>query len=635
MRMPQRLVTPFGLLALTALSVFLYGFVYNTHPNLDQIVPFIQKIRNPALYPHDPYISTLAAFPSLYPYLMAWLSRLIPLPLLHWLLYLPLKYLLLDTAFRLTNTLFPRSRAGWIAAFLFACSPLANAFALFGEDPIMKNTLYHSSCAGPLALLALLFFVQERYVPAFAMLGSVYYLNGLLANFVAIMFGFATRRAPRPVWRGWVTFAAIVAPWLIWYTARPNVFGGPTQVFISTLRAWDPGHYFPSGWAFEKWKHIGIFIAYLMFFLIRGLASMRPAGTVRAFLWAFGAMWLAALVFGEWLPIPQLIALQFFRSDVLFVSLGLIFAAAYLQGLLETKSIRDVALAGLLVLVLTEIATPFYALPALVVLLLSQSRYRRASEVFLWGFLLVCVSDLVRTPLGMKKTLLVIAGLSVLLMARPKPERSVSSSSRVATAWVLGLALVPFLSIVQYRAATRDFAFISPARRDWEVLQVWLRAHTPVESIFIVPPDWDGFRVFSERTPFVEWIDAAAMHWAPGFEREWRARLEALGLGPLIEAEARLRMPKRTRDADEEFLQQVAAIYRGLPAARFQAVADRFGARYLVTEADHVLPFPLRYRNAHFNLYEILPPAGAARRGSVLGAAPAAQRSRHTRPFPV
>lgn len=61
-------------LILTALSILLYGYEYGTNPNQIQTLPLIEKIIDPSLFKNDYYVDTLNRFPSVYPYVMAFLS---------------------------------------------------------------------------------------------------------------------------------------------------------------------------------------------------------------------------------------------------------------------------------------------------------------------------------------------------------------------------------------------------------------------------------------------------------------------------------------------------------------------------------------------------------------------------------
>ena len=69
-----------GLLFLTFFSIFTYGYLFRTQPNLDQILPFVNKLRDPSLFPADLYIGTCPAFPSLFPLVMSADKTTPPLP---------------------------------------------------------------------------------------------------------------------------------------------------------------------------------------------------------------------------------------------------------------------------------------------------------------------------------------------------------------------------------------------------------------------------------------------------------------------------------------------------------------------------------------------------------------------------
>lgn len=128
----------FFLLLLTVLSISIYGYGYGINANHAQMLPFIHYLNNPLLYQNDAYVQTFSSYPTFYCYLMAYLSNIIPLPVLHFTLYFITKYFLLIAVFYLARYLFSSYRTGLLACFLFALSPLVNLFTLLGEDPLMQ-----------------------------------------------------------------------------------------------------------------------------------------------------------------------------------------------------------------------------------------------------------------------------------------------------------------------------------------------------------------------------------------------------------------------------------------------------------------------------------------------------------------
>ena len=47
--------------------------------------------------------------------------------------------------------------------------------------------------------------------------------------------------------------------------------------------------------------------------------------------------------------------------------------------------------------------------------------------------------------------------------------------------------------------------------------------------MFIVPPDWRGFRIESERSIYCDWSDGTLLNFNYAFGKEWFKRMETLG----------------------------------------------------------------------------------------------------------
>jgi len=597
----------FFLLLLTFLSVSIYGYGYGINANHAQMLPFIHYLNNPLLYQNDVYVQTFSSYPTFYCYLMAYLSKIIPLPVLHFILYLITKYFLLLAVFYLAKHLFSSYRTGLLACFLFALSPLVNLFTLLGEDPLMRSYLYQTSLVAPYAVLAILFFLKRKYFISFVLLAFIYYINGLIGTFILILFIFGTYKAERDIWRNWAVFLILWIPWLLWYIGLPNVNSGPTAGFISILKAWYPGHYFPSHWSFDRWKNLTVYLIYFFLFFKFGFKNAKKSIDIQPFIAAILTLWSMAFVFGEFIPVRQIILLQFFRSDILFISLGLVFAADYIRRYVDSGRLECISLAGLLLLVFTEGLPPFYALPVLILLLFFFLPYKIYFKISTFIFLILCVLDIFSDPIFLKKILVVSLFLSFILISKSK-ENLMISKKRLSYIILPFLVMVPYMAIIQYRITTHDFLSDSILEErlgggDFKALQCWVEKNTFVTAKFITPPYRTGFRVFSKRSTFVEWIDGAAMHWSPGFEKEWVKRLNELGYD--IDAISFLRQGLGT--SSEPIALKIKNIYASVKKGRFLKLAKRYGIDYVVEENKYNsgLDFPIVYRNDTFSLYKV------------------------------
>ncbi|MFA5160762.1 MAG: DUF6798 domain-containing protein [Elusimicrobiales bacterium] len=466
-------------LVCAAVSLFVYGCAYSSSPNTAQIIPFIKKLMNPSLYPGDFYIASQSAFPSLYPLLMARLAAFFPLESLHFWLYAALKIWFMRLIYLLAMEISGREDAAVLSCLLCALSPITNVFSLMGEDPLMKAAMFQTSFSAPLAALSLIYFLRRGYMRAFALVWAVYFINGLTANFLLVMYAaafVAVKENRRAMLRAGAGFAGLMAVWAVWYLRLKNPFGHAGPEFAAILKLWYPGHYFPSQWEMSKWRNVAVFLPLLAYLYIRGMGGCRRAAEAKAFLFAFAAMWAAALFFSEIFPVRQMLVLQFFRSDSLFAPLAMVFAAVFIA---DSGGLRGAASSALLCLALLEFSNPLAG--------------QIAGAAFLALRALPCAPQ-------------------------PAPD------SRLKYVLPAALVAVLFVPFMLERVLYFGLDFKDAGDRAWIETQLWAKQNTPPETVFLTPPDMRGWRVFSERSPVTEWLDGAAMHWAPGAERIWFSR---------------------------------------------------------------------------------------------------------------
>lgn len=113
----------------------------------------------------------------------------------------------------------------------------------------------------------------------------------------------------------------------------------------------------------------------------------------------------------------------------------------------------------------------------------------------------------------------------------------------------------------------------------------WLAQRAPSDAVAILPP-WRRDSFYYARRPQVANFDQVRLDRIP----EWRERIEAL-VGPLSDDPASF-----MADALEER-------YTRLTTEQISAIAARYDARYLVSQAAH--PYPVRYESGRYRVYEL------------------------------
>jgi hypothetical protein len=575
------------------LSLLIYGWSYANDPNTAQIIPFIKKIADPALYPNDFFIGSLPAFPSLYPLCMAKLAAFCPLETLHWMLYLPIKFIFMRLVYELALELFERRDTAVIACVLTAASPLANVFTLLGEDPLLKTAMFQTSVTGPMALLGILLLLRGRNYAASITLWIMFFINGLLAVFTAsiyfAVFLFSPERR-KELFKAMILFMALMLPWALWYAGHKNPYAPASPDFVKLLRLWYPGHYFPLSWSPEKWRGIIIFMPLFAYFYISGLAHCRHEKEIKIFICTLAALWAAGFIFAELLPVRQIIVLQLLRSDSLFIGIGIVLAAATVVRLAETDT-RHTALAGLLCCALFELAGPYnspYALYSLyIVILFFVDRFMpKIAPIIAATTAIYAVVMGFRFPVQWPQAAVVFLFSMLYIM-----NRNVQLSLSRKELAICAFAVLPFAPL-PVEHLQHGFEYRNTEVNDWLHIQDWAKANSTAGTVFLTPPDQFGFRVFSERSPVVEWLDASAMHWAPGAEKIWMGRLRDIAA-----------VHDATSGHMPAFMQNDIG-YAEITSDGYLALCRKYGAKYFITRSDHDMsPLHPAYANGTFAIY--------------------------------
>lgn len=136
----------------------------------------------------------------------------------------------------------------------------------------------------------------------------------------------------------------------------------------------------------------------------------------------------------------------------------------------------------------------------------------------------------------------------------------------------LGLAAIPIV------AWDRWLGMTTPQRIEPEYIRLcrWARDNTPIDAVFLVPPDDEAFRLHAQRAIVVNFKSVPQLS---GELIEWRRRLRrVLGEHDL------LTLPRPLHRTFEAIRER----YESLPAEHLVSVAREYGARYVVV--GHRLP---------------------------------------------
>lgn len=149
--------------------------------------------------------------------------------------------------------------------------------------------------------------------------------------------------------------------------------------------------------------------------------------------------------------------------------------------------------------------------------------------------------------------------------------------------WTVAILLPLAILTIVYPARDPDTHFLlAPDRSSpWVDVQLWAKENTPKTAVFLTNPFLSGFRVFSERSPVVEYKDGTAAIFSRTHAFAWKRRIEAI------------------KDVDSMTLSELLTLN------------GKYPYDYLVRKKNtQSLPIPLAYENVDFRVYQFTPGFG-------------------------
>jgi hypothetical protein len=552
-------------------------------------VPFLKHLADPSLYAHDPILTSFEGYTSFFFHALAPLVRLFHgVEGLYFVLYLLLHGAALAALFGLARRLFASNVAGVVACVLYIA-----AVPSLGAEFTYWPRLTHAHAATALLLAAFYAYLVGRTRLAFALVGAAFNIHALYAAYAAVMLildSVLERRArgDRRILGDIGVLALLALPTIVWILRRHDAVP-PEQwaQWLEIMRERSAPHTFPSLVPSD------VFGRYLLLLAVGGLAwSALPATerhpTVLRFALAVAALCALGLIGAEVVPVRRIIEAQLLRSTKWLT----VFVLLYVARLLEVSwsgggLARGAGVAVGLGILLQQ--PGWLAIGILLYLLTPTSRWSLPAMTFA-GVALVVSAGTGATDLPERLGLQQVAQSLSAVVQRPAVLACLAAFVLIRAAAARGARLLPIAATLVAVAYAAPHIYIdhraAVQAEPWNDVQLWVRDHTARDAVLLTPPYREGFRVFSERAIVGEWKDGTQQFFSWPFTIEWRRRMVDVRGGEL-------------------------PLYDGLSVEDLAALAQRYGAEYVVVAAATTAPYDRVYENPEFAVYRI-PRGGAA-----------------------
>jgi len=577
MTQPKKKLLPFDFLLVFVFLLFSFS-IFGFQPlqgNNVHYLPHMEKLKNPSLFKRDIIFEAFKFHPSLFYRLIVSVSKLFGLEIkvliiiLSWLTF----YFLAVAIFMLCLFLFNNKQIGFLSLFF-----LLSAKYCLSLEPISINLgqLTQTTFCLPFAVLALLFFLKRKWKKVFLVLGLIanFQLGVALQLLFLLSFAYLIERKLKikniKLKRNSQSFlkdafCILLTGWpigLFFLKRKLSTFKGflfTPQDWLGIVKIRLSHHFFPSLWSLTAWI-MGIFFLSIYIFGLTIKKEKKEFNKkdlqVVCIMIAFIPVLVLQYLFSELIPWRFFILLNIARVTSFFVLLCVLYGAFLVYQLINDSDFYHQIAGVFLVCVLFLPSNIFY----------NDNLVNHLSLAVLFLMLLLLMFVVVRWKNKISKEVFLVS---------------------------LKLSIIAFLFLISAGRLFKNyqhwgkFTFNRSKQKQWVQVQQWAQNNTPSDSLFIVPPDKYGFRVFSQRSIVGDFKDGASLLYHPFLYQNWWGRMKSLGVNKKM--------------ADGAFVFDYNQI-KGQRKIRDLAV--KYKADYLVSEIGD-LKLRKIYNNNSFSVYKI------------------------------
>ena len=558
----------------TGQSFYIYGFVFGLASilitgyavyieNQALQIPLVNWLNNPSLYPHDPFAETLRYYASPLWYLVAFVSRLVPLEPLLFGFFVVERLLVILSAGYLAYSFAPQSKLAVVGSM--AVFALGLSGPTLGGNQLVINYFEQTGLSIPFFLLAFAAFYQKKVWLVAVWLGIGFNCNIMFGVYALTYLGavFILDTNYRSQWQKWLLsfglFILLASPaiFLTFLAFGRKATNENLWYIASKVRF--PHHLFPLSWNKVEFGKYGVIIALVIAFIQQNKSQFQQlfksckiwAGV--SFFWLFYAF-IAAYVTKS----PSMLVMHPGRALTLWYGVASIALISVCAVKLETTkgSQRRAFFTGVFIasiLIWHPIIGPYLLAVGLMALAVQP----------VWYWLL---------DRGNSNRLALLLALWVFCLGL----------FQVAENWTKTGNLIGVIS-------NRPPANI-------EKVALWAKENTAIDSVFLVDYSlgWQQFRAQSQRPVFMNWKDGSAILWDRPFIEPWVERLNAIGLDI---TEKNLTLSKAVN--------KINKLYRKLQDEDVKNLKLRYKLDYWVVPVQHSSELPVVFQNQVFKVLSL------------------------------
>jgi hypothetical protein len=479
-------------------------------------IPYIEKLQNPSLFPKDILFDAFRYHLSLFYNLAICIVNLFKISIsdLFTVLCFIVFFSIAILSFLTAQLLFHNKKISYLFLIFLMGLKYSLAYEAIG---INLQQVTQTTFALSIALYAIFLFIKNKYYLSFFVLGLMANIQPIITLQLILVFTFSHLILRNNKHIHMVNLKQIIIqffwtflgslPIIIWVfvlkkqsVLSANWFSYAPEWFeIVKLRI--AHHFLPSKWGFTCW-----FLGFVFFsiFLSAILWKKNKTGlgnkdkTIISIMLGFIPVFFLGSI-GEMVPIPLILLVEIFRVFVFYNFFCLLYGSYLTYELLSANNLKKKFIGLILGYYLFLPTSALYNLNLLKPVMLGP-----LVVLLIYIFIVSLNQKIKMNQLVLKR---IYVGIFVLFLI-------VSSLRRL------------YLNYKNWGFFTLD----NSNNIEWKETQLWAKNNTSIDTLFIIPPEMYGFRIYSQRSILGSFKDGASMLFHPYLYKEWAVRMTDLGI---------------------------------------------------------------------------------------------------------
>jgi len=549
------------ILYLTSLLITGYRIYYG---NQAITIPLILSANDPALFPNDPFVSTLVNYAAPIWRLLAIPAQYISIEIIFLSLFLLARALIIFSSGYLALTLSPKNMLAAVGVMaFFAIWPIS----VIGHGTILARYFEQTSLSlGFFLLAAAAFYSERRYLWAVWM-AIGFTLNSMYGVYACTFFAatFIIDPAYRKNWRKWlgslVLFGLLILPTFLLSLSAFRIVTSAKELWLLASRARFTMHLYPHTWHPAE---IYLFFVYVIFSFcaVYLLRKENKKLSFHAVIWLVVLLgWVVCTYIAAYVAeSPSMLVMHPARATDIWLILISTYVISFFAQRINNNSTQR---------------------PLYVILFFVSITWQKAiDDFFIIVSLWVIIAVLAYWPFTWKRVM--------------------KSGSQLRLSSLVVLVSVLYGIFIFYQEP-HSFKFANLIRYPDEQIQEisrWAKENTEKDELFLVDPNWSEFRALAKRPVYVTYKDGAAILWERSYVEQWAPRMESVGYD--------FYNPEAVGISTHPYMKFVLSyFYDELDDQKVKELARLHPLRYWVVSAEHNSDFPVLYSTPDFKVLDL------------------------------